>query len=81
MEYAGGMSDSRFHGLGALNYPDGIRVEGKWVNGKLTERQLIFADGLPYSEEDWGYAQQPDRRYLLHISVVYNSYLFVCMKR
>ncbi|XP_050348915.1 MORN repeat-containing protein 5-like [Nymphalis io] len=63
--YEGEFDDGMFHGDGQLIYPNGTVLHGTWNKGQLTERRLIFADGLEYSEIDWKYCRMPDRRYTI----------------
>ncbi|CAH0720148.1 unnamed protein product, partial [Brenthis ino] len=63
--YEGEFDDGMFHGQGELKYPSGERLRGTWKKGQLTNRKLIFADGLEYSETDWMYCRMPDRRFTI----------------
>ncbi|XP_073955412.1 MORN repeat-containing protein 5-like isoform X2 [Choristoneura fumiferana] len=61
--YEGDFDDGTFHGSGELRYPSGAILRGKWRHGEMTQRTLIFGDGLEYSETDWKYCRMPDRRF------------------
>ncbi|CAB3254532.1 unnamed protein product [Arctia plantaginis] len=61
--YEGDFEDGMFHGAGQLEYPDGTLVTGVFKKGVITNRKLIFPDGLIYEEQNWGYCKMPDRRY------------------
>ncbi|XP_063826450.1 MORN repeat-containing protein 5-like [Ostrinia nubilalis] len=63
--YEGEFYDGMFHGNGELRYPCGAILRGKWKRGLLTERTLMFADGLEYSDDDWKYCRMPDRSAIL----------------
>lgn len=62
VKYEGEFDDGMFHGEGELKYANGVIVKGKWKKGQVTERKIIFGDGLEYSEHNWGYCKSPDRR-------------------
>lgn len=59
----GNFEDGMFHGDGELRYPEGAKLRGSWKRGHMLDKTLLFADGLEYSEYDWGYCKMPDRRY------------------
>lgn len=61
--YEGEFSKGNFHGQGKIVYPNGNCVEGTWNEGVLTQRKMIFADGLEYAENDWNYCEGEDRRF------------------
>ncbi|XP_045769056.1 MORN repeat-containing protein 5-like isoform X2 [Maniola jurtina] len=63
--YEGEFDDGMFHGQGKLKYPNGVVLRGTWKKGKLTDRTLVFADGLEYDEMDWKYCRPPDRRFTI----------------
>ncbi|XP_037296343.1 MORN repeat-containing protein 5 isoform X2 [Manduca sexta] len=63
--YEGEFEDGMFHGSGELQYPSGVILRGKWKKGQMTERKVVFADGLQYSETDWKYCRMPDRRFTI----------------
>ncbi|XP_028172505.1 MORN repeat-containing protein 5-like [Ostrinia furnacalis] len=63
--YEGEFYDGMFHGNGELRYPCGAILRGKWKRGLLTERTLMFADGLEYSDDDWKYCRMPDRKFTI----------------
>ncbi|CAH2240111.1 jg6365 [Pararge aegeria aegeria] len=63
--YEGEFDDGMFHGRGDLIYPSGVVLRGTWKKGKMTERKLVFADGLEYDEVDWKYCKKPDRRFTI----------------
>lgn len=71
--YEGEFDDGMFHGEGELKYPSGEILRGTWKKGQLTNRKLIFADGLEYSETDWMYCRIPDRRWLNHYLKQYKT--------
>lgn len=62
VKYEGEFDDGVFHGNGELKYGNGVIVKGKWKKGQLTDRRIIFADGLEYCERNWSYCKVPDRR-------------------
>lgn len=62
VKYEGEFDDGMFHGQGELKYANGVTVTGKWKKGQVTDRKIIFGDGLEYSEHNWGYCKSPDRR-------------------
>ncbi|XP_026318866.1 MORN repeat-containing protein 5-like isoform X2 [Hyposmocoma kahamanoa] len=65
VKYEGEFDDGMFHGHGELKYANGVTVKGNWKKGQVTDRKIIFGDGLEYSEHNWGYCKSPDRRYTL----------------
>lgn len=56
-----------FHGEGELQYPCGSVIKGKWQDGVMYERTLIFQDMVHYSEQNWRYCKAPDRRLFDHL--------------
>lgn len=62
VKYEGEFDDGMFHGDGELKYANGVTVKGKWKKGQVTDRKIIFGDGLEYSEYNWGYCKSSDRR-------------------
>ncbi|XP_045499347.1 MORN repeat-containing protein 5-like [Colias croceus] len=63
--YQGEFEDGLFHGRGELIYPSGEVLKGQWKKGALIDRNLIFSDGLEYSDIDWNYCRMPDRRFTI----------------
>ncbi|XP_049879677.1 MORN repeat-containing protein 5 [Pectinophora gossypiella] len=63
VSYEGSFADGNFHGEGYLTYDNGLILKGQWVKGKMTERKLVFPDGLEFDEVEWNYCCPTDRRY------------------
>lgn len=63
VEYDGHFSNGRFHGSGKLTYPNGTTITGHWNHGFSSNLQLRFADGLAFSEHNWTYCMERDRRF------------------
>lgn len=61
--FDGTLKNGHFHGHGSLFYTNGVTISGTWKRGVNVKRQLVFRDGLKYSENDWGYCKHSDRRY------------------
>lgn len=61
-KYEGEFRMGEFHGCGTLVLSSG-RFEGKWEQGKVVKGHYIFEDGLEFSEKNWGYCNDQDRRY------------------
>ena len=46
------------------------QYKGKWEEGKCTEGQYVFADGLKYESQDWEYCDGYDRRFYTEVHSV-----------
>lgn len=63
VEYDGHFSNGHFHGHGTLTYQNGTKIHGYWHMGNASQLSLQFSDGLLFSETDWLYLTERDRRF------------------
>eukprot|EP00758_Cryptobia_borreli_P007806 Tbor_TRINITY_DN5332_c2_g2::TRINITY_DN5332_c2_g2_i2::g.5171::m.5171 len=64
--YVGTFHDGMFHGHGILFFTPkqgGGQFRGTWELGKCIGGDYIFSDGLKFSEEEWEYCTERDRRF------------------
>eukprot|EP00823_Brevimastigomonas_motovehiculus_P005881 TRINITY_DN453_c0_g1_i1.p1 TRINITY_DN453_c0_g1~~TRINITY_DN453_c0_g1_i1.p1 ORF type:complete len:203 (+),score=67.13 TRINITY_DN453_c0_g1_i1:215-823(+) len=61
--YKGAFYEGTFDGEGTLYFPSGGRYVGVWKLGRLMKGTYFFDDNLEYSEENWKYCSQSDRRF------------------
>lgn len=61
--YTGGFHMGKFHGQGSLHFTAGNRFEGTWRYGEKQTGNIVFDDDLKYSEENWDYCTEKDRRF------------------
>uniref|UniRef100_A0A2A4IRH0 MORN repeat-containing protein 5 n=1 Tax=Heliothis virescens TaxID=7102 RepID=A0A2A4IRH0_HELVI len=72
VRYEGNFKDGRMHGKGSLLYDaDGgtCIIRGRFHNGVMVERTLLFSDTLEYNEHDWRYCAMPDRRFAVEYDI------------
>lgn len=69
--YTGYLKDGHFNGHGILTFPNGNKIEGFWDMGITQYLTFTFEDGLEYKTNNWGYCQEPDRRYVFIIIARY----------
>ncbi|XP_014672667.1 PREDICTED: MORN repeat-containing protein 5-like isoform X2 [Priapulus caudatus] len=65
--YKGQLKDGMFHGHGTLHFPNGCKCEAQWENGRVSDRDYTFTDGLKFKEHDWSYCTTNDRRFYTEI--------------
>lgn len=65
--YKGGFLNGNFHGYGELVYPSGYKIRARWANGIPHNIVFIFNDELIFSDYDWDYCTDSDRRYNFEI--------------
>ena len=61
--YTGDVLNSAFHGEGSVSFPGRGTFTARWEHGVAVDGSYAFADGLKYGEQEWSYAQPPDRRF------------------
>ena len=64
-KYVGTFHDGSFHGHGIIFYPPndgGGQFRGTWDLGDCVDGEYIFSDGLKFSETEWEYSTERDRR-------------------
>ena len=61
-KYVGEWKNGQFHGEGTLYFAYG-QYEALWENGREIRGQYSFTDGLEYSESNWIYCSDKDRRF------------------
>eukprot|EP00033_Pygsuia_biforma_P002479 GCRY01002749.1.p1 GENE.GCRY01002749.1~~GCRY01002749.1.p1 ORF type:complete len:160 (+),score=15.06 GCRY01002749.1:233-712(+) len=61
--FEGEIKDGMFHGEGVLHFPSGTMYKAVWKNGKATQGQIIYEDGLQFEKTNWDYCKDPDRRF------------------
>ena len=65
-KYVGTFHDGTFHGHGIIFYPPtdgGGQFRGTWNEGNCMGGEYIFSDGLKFSETEWEYSTERDRRF------------------
>jgi len=61
--YEGQFVRGEFHGKGVLIYGNGGKYSGTFHRGTAVQGQYKFADGLSYTDRNWSYLSQADRRF------------------